>query len=155
MCVVGNKVVFKAHQAPGWAVISGGTWLRGEARLWQWEGWFRQQHWRLLFLLDLKAQACIFLQNVSELSLQGVFLLGCRCKCAVWGWWGVPSPPERFMSPCARVVQGDEGALRDDAALGPEQSKCWWTPRGKLDASPASKSPLYKVLVMSDLLIAA
>lgn len=120
MCVVGNKVIFKAHQAPGWAVVSGGTRLRGEARLWQWEGWFRQQHWRLLFLLDLKAQACIFLQHVSELNLQGGSLLGCRCKSAVWGCWGVPSPPERDTSPWARAVQGDEGALRDDAALGPE-----------------------------------
>lgn len=33
MSVVGNKLIFKANQAPAWAVVSGGAQLRGEARL--------------------------------------------------------------------------------------------------------------------------
>lgn len=75
MSVVGNKLIFKANQAPAWAVVSGGARLRGEACLRRWDSSVEDC---LLFLLDLKAQACIFLQSVSELSLQGICLLGSR-----------------------------------------------------------------------------
>lgn len=35
MSVVGIKLIFKTNQAAAWAVVSGGTRLRGEARLWR------------------------------------------------------------------------------------------------------------------------
>lgn len=70
--------------------------------------------------------------------------------CLVRGWWGLPlpSPEEPMRRAVRRECRSRRGAGRWMSArswccpCARVNTKCRWTPRGKLDASPAENSPL-------------